>query len=346
MAEWLSTFTSSSSIAVDGHCSYNGLAQELHQRSIEHPDSMVVMSSQGASGWTEVMLGSNAVSVLHASRQPVLVVPSKSHWPESEPIKWVFASDMLDDRNPKAITWIKSFIAQSGAELSIAHVEEGTKGDAPAEGFLAFADQHFSGTDRHLVVAQDVESGIYEAARRAKAHGIIVVAPTRHQKTDEGGQYEWVRTGILPYLPSEISRLLPDNSTAALASVDLKGVETFLSQHMRSECPELLDARIAEANRKLSLGSRHDNTRNLLLFCLREAMAGLYPAQECVEAVARIFILHKPTNEWTSPSEFIGMVRWAVAQAQDTSQEELTAIRGGVLLGSSPAAISWLRSIA
>jgi hypothetical protein len=177
-------------------------------------------------------------------------------------------------------------------------------------------------------------------------NGIIVVAPTRHQKTDEGGQYEWVRTGILPYLPSEISRLLPDNSTAALASVDLKGVETFLSQHMRSECPELLDARIAEANRKLSLGSRHDNTRNLLLFCLREAMAGLYPAQECVEAVARIFILHKPTNEWTSPSEFIGMVRWAVAQAQDTSQEELTAIRGGVLLGSSPAAISWLRSIA
>jgi nucleotide-binding universal stress UspA family protein len=195
MAEWLSTFTSSSSIAVDGHCSYNGLAQELHQRSIEHPDSMVVMSSQGASGWTEVMLGSNAVSVLHASRHPVLVVPSKSHWPEAEPIKWVFASDMLDDRNPKAITWIKSFIAQSGAELSIAHVEEGTKGDAPAEGFLAFADQHFSGTDRHLVVAQDVESGIYEAARRAKAHGIIVVARRHH----------WLRDAFKPRMSSSLA---------------------------------------------------------------------------------------------------------------------------------------------
>lgn len=177
-------------------------------------------------------------------------------------------------------------------------------------------------------------------------NGIIAVAPTLHQKCDEGGQYEWVRTGVLPYLPSEISRLLPENSNAAFASVDVEAVETFLSQHTRSELPELLNARIAEANRKLSLGSRHDNTRNLLLFCLRESMAGLYPAQECVEASARVFILHKPRSEWTSASEFIGMVRWAVAQVQDTSPEELAAIRGGALLGSSPAAISWLRSIA
>jgi nucleotide-binding universal stress UspA family protein len=180
MAEWLTEFTAQSELAADGHCAYNGLAQELHQRAEMYPDSMVVMASQGASGWSEVLLGSNAVSVLHASRQPVLVVPSRSQWPKGQPIKWLYASDMHDDRNPKALQWLKSFVAQSGAELAIAHVEEGTQGDAPAQGFLGFANENFPGSERHLIVAQDVEAGIYEAARRAKADGIIVVARRQH----------------------------------------------------------------------------------------------------------------------------------------------------------------------
>jgi nucleotide-binding universal stress UspA family protein len=184
MAEWLSEFTTQSELVADGHCAHNGLAQELYQRAERYPDSMVVMASQGASGWSEVLLGSNAVSVLHASRQPVLVVPSRSHWPQGQPIKWLYASDMHDVRNPKALSWIKSFVTQSGAELSIAHVDEGTNGDAAAKGFLNFADEKFPGSERHLIVAQDVETGIYEAARRAKAHGIVVVARRHHWLRD------------------------------------------------------------------------------------------------------------------------------------------------------------------
>ena len=195
MKDWLSQFSTSGDAIVDGHCAYNGLAQELHQRAEANPESMVVMSSQGASGWSEVLLGSNAVSVLHASRQPVLIVPSKTQWPKNQQIKWLYASDLLDDRNPKALAWIKSFTAQSGATLSIAHVEEGTNGDAPAEGFLAFAEQHFPGTDRHLIVAQDVETGIYEAARRAKAQGIILIARKHH----------WLRDAFKPRMSSRLA---------------------------------------------------------------------------------------------------------------------------------------------
>lgn len=195
MGEWMTEFTSASDLNANGYCALNGLAQELHSRAEIHPDSMVVMSSQGASGWSEVLLGSNAVAVLHASRQPVLVVPSRSNWPEGQPIKWLYASDMHDDRNPKALAWINSFISQSGSDLSIAHVEEGTGGDAPAEGFLAFADQNFPGKERHLIVAQDVETGIYEAARRAKAQGIIVVARRHH----------WLRDAFRPRMSSSIA---------------------------------------------------------------------------------------------------------------------------------------------
>ncbi|MGA0110421.1 MAG: universal stress protein [Schleiferiaceae bacterium] len=183
MSEWLSEFTADT-VPVDGHCAYNGLAQELHRRATEHPDSMIVMASQGASGWSEVLLGSNAVSVLHAAQQPVLVVPARSSWPSGQPVKWLYASDLHDERNPKALAWIKSFITQSGGELAIAHVEEGTQGDGPARDFLDFTGTHFPGVEHHLVVAQDVETGIYEAARRAKAHGVIVVARRHHWRRD------------------------------------------------------------------------------------------------------------------------------------------------------------------
>ncbi|MEY2752828.1 MAG: hypothetical protein RLZZ570_774 [Bacteroidota bacterium] len=180
MAEWLTEFTAQAKLAAEGRCACNGLAQELHQRAEAHPDSMVVMASQGANGWSEVFLGSNAVSVLHASRQPVLVVPSRCPWTAGSAFKWLYASDLNDERNPMARAWLKSFVAQSGADLAIAHVEEGTQGDAPAAEFLSHADQHFAGIERHLIVAQDVETGIYEAARRAKADGIIVVARRQH----------------------------------------------------------------------------------------------------------------------------------------------------------------------
>ncbi|MEY4968777.1 MAG: hypothetical protein RLZZ261_548 [Bacteroidota bacterium] len=195
MAEWLTEFTGDAELKCEGFCAYNGLAQELHQRAQDHPDSMVVMASQGASGWSEVVLGSNAVSVLHASKQPVLIVPSRSAWPEGVPVKWLYASDLHDDRNPKALQWIHSFIKQSGGQLAVAHVEEGTHGDTPAQEFLQFADAHFPGLERHLIVAQDVETGIYEAARRAKAQGIIVVARKHH----------WLRDAFRPRMSSSVA---------------------------------------------------------------------------------------------------------------------------------------------
>lgn len=176
-------------------------------------------------------------------------------------------------------------------------------------------------------------------------NGIIAVAPTVHQKWADGGQYKWLRTGPLPYLPNEIMKLLPRNSVVASSSVDLSEVEAFMRQHEGSELPHLLEIRLEDANTKLGIGSRHDNTRNLLLTCLREAMAGLYPAQECIESIAGLFTSHKPKSEWTSPGEFIGMVRWAVAQVLETRQEELALIRDTQLLAESAAVAQWLEGL-
>lgn len=175
-------------------------------------------------------------------------------------------------------------------------------------------------------------------------NGIIAVAPTVHQKADSGGQYKWVRTGALPYLPHDISKLLPKNSIEASLSVDLTAVDSFIRNYGLAELPDLLDIRIDEAADKLMKGSRHDNTLNLLLICLRESMAGLYPASDCIESIAGVFLAHKPTSEWSSPREFTDMVRWAVGQVMGTTQEDLVKIRESQLIAHVPGVKKWLNA--
>lgn len=175
------------------------------------------------------------------------------------------------------------------------------------------------------------------------SNGIIVVAPTVHQKKEDGGQYKWLRTGTLPYLPYEISRLLPGHMVAN-PSVDLTVVESFMGKYEDAKFPWLLSTRLADVQPRLKHGSRHDNTRNLLLTCLRESMAGLYSARECVESIASLFISQKPMSEWTSPSEFVDMVRWAVAQVLETPQEELTRIQNAHLVANSTEVKRWMEA--
>lgn len=157
-------------------------------------------------------------------------------------------------------------------------------------------------------------------------NGIIVVAPSLHLKASEGASYRWLRTGIVPYLPVDLEEKLPDADFQNLAAVDLSEVENFFARYERNLFPTVLDQRLEKALSHFSVGSRHDSARNLLVVCLREAMAGLYPAKQAVERIAQLFVTYKPREQWTSPDEFLGMVRWAVAQASATSDTDLEHI--------------------
>jgi hypothetical protein len=173
-------------------------------------------------------------------------------------------------------------------------------------------------------------------------NGIIVVAPTKHSKADQGGQYIWQRTGVLPYLPRDLEDKLPANSSISLDAVALAEVNEFFASHSEALVPEILDERLSDARTKFASGSRHDTARDLLTVCLREAMAGLYSAKESVERIAYLFSTYKPQHEWSSPHEFIGMVRWAVAQVAATDSNELKQIREGALMITSQGIQEWL----
>lgn len=174
-------------------------------------------------------------------------------------------------------------------------------------------------------------------------NGIIVVAPTPHAKAAEGGQYRWKRTGSLPILPVDLDRYLPNGPTSVAESVDLSQVHNFLSEHADGDCPEVVPLRLATMRAQIATGrSRHDATRNTLTWLLKESKAGLCSAQEVVESVLEEFVRFKPRDQWSSPTEFTDMVRWAVAQASSTPPDELAQLREGVLAATSREIRAWI----
>lgn len=174
-------------------------------------------------------------------------------------------------------------------------------------------------------------------------NGIIVLSPTRHSKEAEGGKYEWQRVGRVPYLPVDLETRLPERFKSPIEAVDLAEVELFLATHTQSLAPIFLDQRVSAAKSQFKVGSRHNTARNLLVVCFRESVAGLYPAQEALEAILATFQTYKPRSEWTSNDEFVGMARWAIAQASSTEPCELDQIRESALAATSPAVQNWIR---
>lgn len=177
-------------------------------------------------------------------------------------------------------------------------------------------------------------------------NGIIVVAPTSHAKSHEGGQYCWERTGIVPPLPFELDQRLPQRQSQSLEAVDLAEVQAFLDQHISTLAPECVMARLQSMHTWIDRGrSRHDSTRNALTWVLKDAMAGLCDAKTALDQVLNEFVMVKPREEWSSASEFTDMVRWAVAQVQDTAPEELVVRREAALTAANPSVQAWIRGL-
>jgi hypothetical protein len=74
-----------------------------------------------------------------------------------------------------------------------------------------------------------------------------------------------------------------------------------------------------------------------------DARAGLYDAKEAVESIATLFVSIKPKDEWSSPSEFIDMALWAIAQVLQMPDEEIALHRASQLTIHSPQVQDWIR---
>lgn len=162
-------------------------------------------------------------------------------------------------------------------------------------------------------------------------NGIIVVAPSEHEKAADGGRYQWARTGVLPELPAVLAEQLPDVSDAGDAATD-REVLAFLNAHTGNARPELLSGVLTRWDAAVQAGeSRHGATLTATAWAMREAAAGLYPALEAAEKLSTAFSLmmlvsRDGTERTLTPgqarAEFQGILAWAIAQTSQADPEQ------------------------
>lgn len=155
-------------------------------------------------------------------------------------------------------------------------------------------------------------------------NGVIVVAPSAHE--DHAGEYAWGRTGAVPVLPDYLADALPDAAGAAGAVSDAE-VAAFVEEHDQGARLDALDRHYRSWEKKVDAGeSRHDSLTGHLQGALKEAAAGLYPAEAALDRFHDAFVgaVTAPghgeqgaaRSYGEAETEWQKAVAWAVGQAQ------------------------------
>lgn len=158
-------------------------------------------------------------------------------------------------------------------------------------------------------------------------NGVVMVAPSVHE---EGGEYRWLRTGVIPVLPADLAEKLPDGAPGESSATDAE-VLAFTAAHTTASRPGVLDGRVKGFAAALAAGNgRHDSTVPFLRGAIEEAAAGLYSAQAAIDALKPIFtgavtVGAKKRSQTQAENEFGGLLAWAVAQASTANLEEVRA---------------------
>lgn len=168
------------------------------------------------------------------------------------------------------------------------------------------------------------------------ANGIIIVAPSVHEKEADGARYQWKRTGAVPVLPPVVAGLLRDAGESGDAATD-EQLKDFLARHTASSRPELLGGILAQFATALSDGqARHEAAVLAAASATREAAAGFYPARQSAEELFDAFAAamqrsrdgqERVRGRDSARAEFLGIYAWAVGQLTDADVE---ATRRGV----------------
>lgn len=167
---------------------------EVSEVAEENDADLIVMGSHGASGITEIFVGSNTERVVRSSKTPVLVLKNKPTNLKFENV--VFACDFSDEA-VGAYKKAKSMFPN--ANLNILYVNLPTDKfkstseiDATVAGFFNKADGNLEGLQHmHYVSDYSVEKGVINFANKIKAD--LIITPTRG------------RTGIAHFFEGSIS---------------------------------------------------------------------------------------------------------------------------------------------
>ena len=161
------------------------------------------------------------------------------------------------------------------------------------------------------------------------SNGVIVLAPTIHEKAAQGARYEWARTGPVPVLDALIADTLPEGGDRSSAVSDA-AVVAWLEKHDAAGTHP--DAAASPVRNYITLceggASRHETAvRNVAWMC-REVAAGLYPATalDTLEAVFRDGFTpdERRRSGRGSAREWWGILAWGIGQV---TAEDIAKVR-------------------
>ena len=141
-----------------------------------YKNCMVVLGTKGASGIEEILIGSNAASILHSVQVPVLAIPRDAGFKGIKKI--VYASDFRSRKNDIALERLGKLACAFKAELMVLHVQK--EGDDPAEPQRDKFKKHLCDIEFnfHIVKSseKDTEKEILKFAIDKKADMIALLA--------------------------------------------------------------------------------------------------------------------------------------------------------------------------
>lgn len=141
-----------------------------------YEDCMVVLGTKGASGIEEVLIGSNAASILHSVSVPVLAIPAQA--PLNSANKIIYASDFKSERNDTALARLGKIARALSAEIEVVHVilNNEPEAEAPTTKF----DKYFEGvqyTFKNIIAnTSNVEEVILKYADEDQADIVSLLA--------------------------------------------------------------------------------------------------------------------------------------------------------------------------
>jgi hypothetical protein len=151
-------------------------------------------------------------------------------------------------------------------------------------------------------------------------NGVIIVAPSQHEKAAEGGVYEWLAVGPVPDMPGPILDVIPRRSAGSVgdaATDDM--VRRFLDECTGADSPAQSKAPLDRYRASVEAGaSRHASAIEAACWVAREAAIGLYPALDTLRELHRVFVESFTPAERAAgrggEREWPGIVAWAVGQ--------------------------------
>lgn len=169
----------SSAVPVDIISEFGVLSTSLEEVCSREQAELVVIGLSGGGFFDEMLMGSNALSVVKHFSRPVIVVPPEARFTPITTI--VLASDLTDVATTTPVQVIHNLLTQTGAKLLVVHVNESTEINSHKAEEQTLLKNMLSDqpVETYLITDEDFVHGVNDFSEQHNAD-LIITIPKKH----------------------------------------------------------------------------------------------------------------------------------------------------------------------